>query len=378
MTGTWKAHDTLNIFRMSEYIRKAGLLALLLLIDAAGRAAQAQGTWTVCWNADTTAFGFSDERGVVQVAPRFRGLAWAKRLDRIMAVTEGGPGPWVSYYLTRSGRTIGRDSVYVFDNAMDCEREGYIRFTSRQTGLVGMFNGQGDVAIPAQYDALTKVRNGMVLALQGAKKTYWAGGEHYSWVGGRQMLLDTGNRVLVDSMVYDGHLDFRSLRISDQPHPDPLRQSFRGTDGRYYSFVDVTRDFRAWLRSLVDSLDKGRLLEATYSEVTCWKPPQGWVKEPTARFMGRNFARIRAALQPLRDSARACEIFEDGLNSFTYAEDRYRRYFDNCGAPDQDRYPVEDVVISHRAGKDLTQDHFEFLRTDEGYRLISVTVDGLQ
>jgi len=64
----------------------------------------------------------------------------------------------------------------------------------------------------------------------------------------------------------------------------------------------------------------------------------------------------------------------DGLNPFIYRASEFDNYFNNCGESKEWKYPVMDVVINHKTESDFTQDHFEFLRTDNGYKLISMTI----
>ncbi|WHT39712.1 hypothetical protein QNH98_03240 [Myroides sp. mNGS23_01] len=87
-----------------------------------------------------------------------------------MAVSEEVGESWKNYYLTKEGRSVGVDSLYIFDNGSDCESEGFIRFRDSKTDQAGMFNSKGDIAIPAVYNDLTRVRNGMIIGLKGAEK----------------------------------------------------------------------------------------------------------------------------------------------------------------------------------------------------------------
>ena len=47
---------------------------------------------------------------------------------------------------------VGKDSVYIFDNTPDCENEGFIRFRDHKTDKAGMFNRNGNIVIPAEYN----------------------------------------------------------------------------------------------------------------------------------------------------------------------------------------------------------------------------------
>lgn len=195
---------------------------------------QNNNTWTAFWNKDTSLIGYKDKNGEVKIEPKFQsGFTSANKFDDIVAVAEEVNQHWTFYYLTKSGRIAGRDSLYIFDNGSDCESEGFIRFRDKKTDKAGMFNRNGEVVIPAEYNDMTRVRNGLIVALKGATKKLWEGGEHYSWIGGKEILIDTANRILIDS--------FFSLLISLQPNTDPIRQNFKAINGKYYSFVDFDK-----------------------------------------------------------------------------------------------------------------------------------------
>lgn len=132
--------------------------------------AQSNDIWIAFWNKDTTKIGFKDKNGNIKIEPKFSGFTTARKFENIIAVTEEKNGKWESYYLTKSGKIVGQDSLYVFDNGPDCENEGFIRFTDRKTDKMGMFNAEGKIVIPAEYSNLTKAKNGMFIGLKDAKK----------------------------------------------------------------------------------------------------------------------------------------------------------------------------------------------------------------
>ncbi|MEI9958493.1 MAG: hypothetical protein WDM90_19800 [Ferruginibacter sp.] len=67
-------------------------------------------------------------------------------------------------------------------------------------------------------------------------------------------------------------------------------------------------------------------------------------------------------------------IFDEGLNPYIYESEEYKDYFNNCGESKDWLYPIKNIVISYKDKKDLLQNHFEFLRTDNGYKLISISI----
>ena len=210
-------------------------LALLFVFTTSTLQAQ-DNTWFSFWNKDTTLIGFKDKNGVVKIEPKFTGFTNFGKFDHIIAVTEEKKGSWDNYYLTKLGKQIGRDSFFVFDNTADCEQEGFIRFRDRITDKVGLFNSKGELVVPAVYNFTSAVANGMIVALTGATKIQM--GEHYSWGGGKFLLIDTNNNTLVANYDADKNLNFYSLLVTAEPHKDSLRQQYKCISGQYYSFID--------------------------------------------------------------------------------------------------------------------------------------------
>jgi len=106
-----------------------------------------------------------------------------------------------------------------------------------------MLNSKGEIVIPAQYNDLTNVRGGLVMAIKDAKKKYWhenepSGCNHFSWVEGKEYLIDTNNKIIIENFKHNYNLDLFSLKIENAPAPEAYRQSFLGADGRYYSFIN--------------------------------------------------------------------------------------------------------------------------------------------
>lgn len=346
-------------------------LALLFIIITNTLPAQNNNTWFSFWNKDTTLIGFKDKNGIVKIEPKFTGLTNTGRFDYIVAVTEEKDGNWDNYYLTKAGKIIGRDSFFVFDNTADCEHEGFIRFRDRITDKVGLFNSKGELVVPAIYNFTSPVANGMIIALTGATKKQM--GEHYSWEGGQFLLIDTNNNTLIENYDTEKNLNFYSVLITPQLNKDSLRHSYKGVNGQYYSFIDYDKEFQHWLQSsLLRNFTKTSLSKSCNKEIFGWREPAGWTATEKNRFIDRNFETIKKILLTLNSPKCDYHVFNEGLNPFIYESAAYKKYFDNCGQSEDARYPVKNIVISYTGKKGLTQDHFEFLRTPNGYKLISL------
>jgi len=367
--------DRVLSFKKRVYMKRTLWLCCSLLASGPFLQAQESGAWTAFWNKDTSLVGFKDAAGNVRIAPELSDLTVANRFENIIAASENVPGGWKTYYLTRSGREVGRDSLYLFDNTPDCESEGFIRFRDRKTDKTGTFDRNGKVAIPAGYSDMSSVNNGMIMALKDAYRKVWEGGEHFSWVGGQEMLIDTANRVLIDTFKYSDVLDFYSVQRSAAPSADAIRESFRGTDGQYYSFINTDREFATWLKVLLsDTLTEERLAAVTGEEVYYWKEPDGWIHKTGAQFAADNFALLQQKLAQLDMGLLDGVTFSEDLNPFTFNTDRWQSYFNNCGQALTSRYPFKVVVINSKTATGEWQDHLGFLRTAAGYKLVYVNI----
>ncbi|HOQ43379.1 MAG TPA: WG repeat-containing protein [Smithellaceae bacterium] len=351
-----------------------------LLLCSIPLSARADHPWTPFLCEGSGLVGFKDQNGKIRIKPRYTSFTTARKLDKIVAVMEEKKGKSAFYYLTKSGKKVQKGNLYFFDNGPDCESEGFIRFRDRKADKAGLLNSEGEIAIPPVYNDLTNVRNGLVIALMGAKKKFLdadepSGCNHFIWVDGETVLVDTRNRIIIRHFDSESPLDFFSIQISSEPSNDDRRQSFMGVDGRYYSFINYKKEFQDWLFSnLTENLSIERLLECTYHEIYFWKVPDGWIRESKQQFIKRNFELIRSRLGEIRSKGSDYIVSIGGLNPFIYDSAEFNPYYNNCGEPKEWKYPVMDVIINQKTKSDLIQDHFEFLRTDNGYKLISLTI----
>lgn len=338
---------------------------------------QSNNVWTSFWDQDSTHIGYKNVDGKIMIEPTFEGFMVAEKFDKVISVMTLTDDKYETYYLNKSGKMFGVDSVYFFDNTPDCESEGYIRFKDKKTDLVGMFDKNGKVVISAEYNALSRVQNGIIKALKNADKKYWdnhkeSGCNHFSWKGGQELLISTDNKILVESLEYDGQLDFYSLEINDNPEAEPNGVYFKGTNNKYYHFTDYEKDFVIWLQDLTSSLTKQTMIESSMDTIVYWK--SGWTRIPKDEFIDLNYETLGGLLKSIDNSKSDYFISIDGLNSFMYTGNEYDKYFNTCGESRYGKYPVMNLIINHRNENKLVQDHFDFLKTDAGYRLINVTI----
>jgi hypothetical protein len=352
-------------------------LFLLLITSCLSLFGQNNDSWTSFRDNDTSLIGYKDKNGVIKIEPRFTDVTRAEKFDKIIAVAEETDDKYSIYYLTKTGKTVGRDSMYIFDNSFDCESEGFIRFRDHTTDKAGMFDGSGNIAIPAEYNDLTSVMNGMIIALKGAQKEYWDNiREHYSWVGGKEMVIDTLNHVLIDDFPYTTNLDFFSIKKTETPHLETIRDYFPAKDGGYYSFINFEKEFRQWLiDSLFVNLTTEKLINVSFDTIT-WNLNNSWEKSNREHFVTNNFEKLKYELLEFLNPDCEYSISSNGFNVYTYESIKFEKYYNNCGESKKWIYPLMEIAIFHKQEKHFPKNHFEFLRTENGFKLISVTISG--
>ena len=356
------------------------IILLALFLGSISVHAQINESWTAFRDSIDHLIGFKNGKGEIKIEPKFMGFTMANRFDDIMAVMEIKGKKYISYYLTKSGKVVGRDSLFTFDNSADCESEGFIRFKDKKTDKVGLFNKEGQVVIPAIYEALSPVHNGMLSALQGAKKKYWekhneGGCNHYSWSGGENLLLNTSNEILARNFENGYRLNFHSLKIEETNKLDSTTKSFKGVNGKFYIFSIPEKKFAEWFKNiLLKNLTQEKLEQYTMDSLVYWRGNEGWVTKDKTTFTSQNFALLKKCLLETAQPKAHYFISTMGMNPFMYEGPAYYIYYNNCGQAREDKYPVMNVVINTKNKAESVQNHFDFLTTPNGYRLISITI----
>jgi hypothetical protein len=335
-------------------------------------------------------YGYQNPQGQVKLPAVFSGFTNAQRFYHLMAVSEAASG--AQYYVLKNGRKIGRDSVYVHDFQFDCESEGKIRYRD-QRNRVGFFDAQGRAVIPALYNYVTPFHNGLAVALIGARRTCGSSPdtvhcEHPGWAGGRQVLLNARNEVLVNNLATEptgsGHLNWYSLKIND-PTPDTATTvTLRAANGDRYTFTDYEKEFTAWLyRVFVPAVRTG---EAAAVQALCFsdiavaaRPFRGWPHFTPAAYLAKyRQSVLRPRLGSLRQGTPGVAIGPGALNTLLFGGRTVAPFLTACGDHFSEKYPVFELILPYPAQPATApldhQEHFEFIRTAAGYRLLSVSL----
>ncbi len=321
-------------------------------------------------------FGFKDKDGTVKISPKFSVFSRTGRFDDVVAVIDDTRDKNSHYFLNKAGKIFGIDQLYTYDMGTDCEYKGTIRFRDNDTQKVGIYDKDGNVVIPAEYSDISRLHGNVAVALKGATLT--KDGEHSFWLGGKSLLINRDNQVLVEGFPNSDALDYDTVRVENAPSQDPTRDSFKGVNGKYYHFVNNEKAFTQWLKTFIaKDFTSLELTAITYPHVERFSEHKGgWYSTKNSQFITDNFDVLKRHLQALNSPDTEYQIIVNGVGSTGLSLDKYpelKRYVNNCGEDLVNSYPVMSVVAENTANE-LGQDHFNFLKTSEGYKLISVTL----
>lgn len=379
-----------------ERIGSCLLVLLSFLICPQSSAAQAPDPWV--WFCDSTKlWGFKDLEGNIKVPAIFESslMSTPDTFYNIIAVSEKRK----QYYLLKNGKKVGMDSVYTFDWDYDCEQEGKIRFQDHKLNRVGFLDKNGIPIIPAIYCYAHPFRNGLSIVLSGAslkctderEDVDTTDCDHYGWVGGVKQVINEKNEILIDSLdLHYSNLDWYSLRMNMPNLDTNLYFTVTGRHGITYSFVDFNKEFKQWFYNVfIPSLrDDGNVRDYLFEKVTTWIEGKGWVNPDKNDFLDQfPFALTTQRFQT--NAQKKISIGQTYFGHFNLDPPTFKKYYNACGYQD-DRFPVYIAIVNYnklRQPPPTTdnegnveplyvidyQESFEFLRTENGYRLISAS-----
>lgn len=357
--------------------------------------AEQQEQWQRFKDEKSDLYGFKNINHEIMISPKFI-MVDAHKFKNIIAVIEQiDKENFQSYYLLKNREKVGLDSLYMQGNYLDCENEEKIRFRDKKLDKVGFFNKNGKKVIPAVYSDAEPFRNNMAIVLKAAQRVCHDGTkyspekgncEHFRWDGGRSYLINSENKILINDFKHTRDLDWFSLRITEKKLDNPLRESFKGTNQKYYSFVNFEKEFTHWLESKFLLSDDLKALKAnSFQKITFWNSDKNqWNSANKDLFLNNNLKTILKIIKELKSLKLKYAIHENstGVMSSSSDDDLYSNYFDSCSNPKTWKYPLFDIVINHYS-KDskkevLYQDIIEFLKTVDGYRLINFSLKSVE
>ncbi|MFD1257962.1 WG repeat-containing protein [Mucilaginibacter terrae] len=278
------------------------------------------------------------------------------------------------------------DSLYVWDMTYDCEQEDAIRFRDPVTDKVGFLGKNGNLAIRANYNDARPFYNGLALVVHDGKRVcadgtpYKAGCEHWSW-DGKTALINRQGEIVADNinlMVTD-HLNWYSCKIADSPADTTLHTSFKTKNNKYYTFINYQKEFKKWFyQQFITGLQAGKLSSYCFDELIVeglWKQT---IRKPYNKVA---FTKQYSAVLQKKMGAvnqRKVEVFtvSEALNPYIYDSKNFKVFYTDCGDANEAKFPSFDVITSHYTTSHQLnyQEHFSFLKTANGYKLIGVAL----
>lgn len=362
------------------------IISNLIVFSLCSLVSASDDAWSVFWDEDYHLRGFKDSQGNVQIEPRFWGSMQAYRFRNIIAVMDAMEkidGKYITYYLLKDGTRVAIGDMYVYDNMFDCESENKIRFRSRATDKVGFLDGSGKIVIPAIYSDATRFTNGIASVIKDAKRFCFDGTErtgtnrceHWEWKNGKEYVVDTENNMLIGNVRLSRELNLFSMIVTDTKPTSTVRESFKGMDEKYYSFINYKNEFEEWLyKVFLPDLDHQSLKSNSYHEFSQWQDGRKWFRINKDSFLSKNSKVIVNELKKLLNPENKRIVKIESLNGEIYSGSSYAKYFDDCNQGDAAKYPVLSLITKHNEMSDYKQNFYSFLRTDEGYKLISITL----
>lgn len=367
-------------------------IILILILSIATNLMAQDNTWHAFFAEDGYTRGFKNEKGEVMIPPKFMGFTWAKKFKNIIAVMEGTDLN-SAYYLLKNGTKVGKDSLYIWDMATDCESEGMIRFRDQKTDKVGFFDSKGKVAIPALYAEALPFYNGVAVVYDGERvcedgTIYTKNKPCEHWMlseNTNTLLIDRKHNILIDDFKYSNLIDLYSIKKNDTTAL-PYRLTQVGTNNNYYSFNNYEKQFENWLEELINKIEtrkhqaKKELLplESLIHEsmpiiyVRNTEVIGSMRKVKSKPFIESNSKYLTATFIALQNEDADFFISLSGLDPYIWHEPDYEKYFDDCGEALETKHPVLAIIINKKEGGKNYQEIFKFLKTEEGFKLISV------
>lgn len=354
--------------------------------------------WIRFYDSTKELNGFKDLKGNIRIPAKFGLLIRVDSFYNIMPVVEDTEGFYQQYYLLKDGRKIGKDSVFSFDFNFNCESEEKIIFSDWKKDRVGFLDKMGKVIIPAIYNYASPFRNGMALVHRNAKRACWdesedtSSCEHLGWAGGETILINEKNEILADSIsVGWSYINWYSATTNPNIIDTSISVNITGRNGVNYYFIDYNKEFDKWFSStfLPALNDTHSLSPLLFEELTFRDPELGWTALNKDAFLKKYKSVFD--LNRFKSSEMKTVSLDQGIfNEFIFDKEIYKKYVNACGQHRGDLFPFFEVMLTYykkrlnpipdissefwRENEIDYQEHFEFLKTENGYQLLSVSV----
>ena len=166
------------------------------------------------------------------------------------------------------------------------------------------------------------------------------------------MLLDTANNILINDFDKEKQLNFYTVKKSNKKDSDPIKLSYKATDGLYYSFIDEEKAFKNWLHdSLLSNFTHQKLLTASNDTIFYWDDNNGWIEQSKQTYLDSQFDDIKNSLLTIKNPSTDYFISLGDLVIFNQQSLAYNKYFNNCGQAKTWQFPLFTIVLMEEKKK---------------------------
>jgi hypothetical protein len=311
----------------------------------------------------------------------------SKKMNRVQVTAVFDEHMHKSYYILKSGRKFGFDSLYIFDNSFDNLQENKIRFRDNKTDKVGFFNEYGKIIIPALYDDAHPFINGYALVVHDGKRICVDGSafdknipcEDWYWQG-TTAIIDMHNKIIADDvqMSKTNDINWYSLRITKSIPDTNIYTSFKTSNVKYCTFLDFKKEFIRWFY-------KSYLNHTNIQFTNCFKEImvenrfKGITGKfyKTASFIKHYQTILMKELKAIKLKSVETNVFSDELNPYEFNGKSFLQFYSNDHQPSNLKFPVFNVVSTYTTinNKLDYQQQLFFIRTNKGYKLFQVALN---
>jgi hypothetical protein len=216
--------------------------------------------------------------------------------------------------------------------------------------------------------------------------------EHLGWKDGETILINEKNEIIADSLKTDlSVINWYSKKVNDSSVDTSIYVNIKGKNGQTYSFVNYDREFRKWFYNIfLPTLKDGNSVKnLLFDEVTYWSKKEGWISLEKNTFF-KTFPTVFTTKRFETNKLTKISMNQDLLNNLIFEKPIYNRYLNACGEHNNDKFPLYNVRVSYYKKRQKPDpgfesaflrnyetdydENFEFLKTENGYKLLSVSL----
>jgi hypothetical protein len=339
--------------------------------------------WYVFYNSDSTKIGYKDAFGNVKIEPKFEQAMTNSKIFRdVVLVWEYAKDySGEKYYLNKEGKKFGKDSVYVSDFIFAEESEGKIKFQDYKNDKVGFFDKNGKVVIPANYNEAGDFQNGIAKVLKNAKRWCYDTNseirkncEHFGWKDGVCIIINEKNQELFtipERTDFSYSIDYSRLKINENVDCD-VYISYKGNDGKVYSFYSPEKDFEKWFDKIFfPDFKKYKTVLPKYfydlisvSDNNDINQNKAWKNHKKSDYLKKNLSFVNEIFENLKSGK-----FQNNISWETYSNSSY---FPENELPREDLTNNITIGFLPRAKNDYSaKNQFQFTKIGDSFYITS-------